>query len=169
VLVSGPASFALVQRGGIGLWSALMSTGRATASLDLPARGRGRPLRPERASRRHPAAPAGHPRWSTCRPVSLCMGVYCRSCCLFAALDPVDLDHAGARASSRRPGNARPRGGPGAALDAPAGRRRPALPPGHRVVAHGEDDGMTHPPSRRPAVRRGRQRFMGRTASSRHL
>ena len=35
-----------------GLWSALMSTGRATASLaghpgDLPARGRGRPLRPE--------------------------------------------------------------------------------------------------------------------------
>jgi hypothetical protein len=52
VLVSGPASFALVQRGGIGLWSALMSTGRATASLaghpgDLPARGRGRPLRPE--------------------------------------------------------------------------------------------------------------------------
>ena len=54
VLVSGPVSFALVQRGGIGLWSALMSTGRATASLagrprrDLPARGRGRPLRPER-------------------------------------------------------------------------------------------------------------------------
>ena len=52
VLVSGPASFALVQRGGVGLWSALMSTGRATASLaghpgDLPARGRGRPLRPE--------------------------------------------------------------------------------------------------------------------------
>ena len=46
------ASFALVQRGGIGLWSALMSTGRATASLtghpgDLPARGRERPLRPE--------------------------------------------------------------------------------------------------------------------------
>ena len=52
VLVSGPASFALVQLGGIGLWSALMSTGRVTASPtnhpgDLPARGRGRPLRPE--------------------------------------------------------------------------------------------------------------------------
>jgi len=31
--VSGPASFVLVQRGGIGLWSALMSTGRATVSL----------------------------------------------------------------------------------------------------------------------------------------
>ncbi|MCA1603163.1 MAG: hypothetical protein LC776_16515, partial [Acidobacteria bacterium] len=46
VLVSGPASFTLVQHGGIGLWSALMSMGRATASLaghpcDLPARGRG--------------------------------------------------------------------------------------------------------------------------------
>ena len=27
VLVSGPAAFTLVQRGGIGLWSALMSTG----------------------------------------------------------------------------------------------------------------------------------------------
>jgi len=51
----------------------------------------------------------------------------------------------GARASSRRPGNARPRVVPGAALDATAGQPRAALPPGRRVVAHGEDDGMTHP------------------------
>jgi len=33
VLVRGPASFAPVQRSGIGLWSALMSTGRVTTSL----------------------------------------------------------------------------------------------------------------------------------------
>jgi len=43
VLVSGPASFAPVQRGGIGLWSVLMSTGRVTASL---AGHPSRPLRP---------------------------------------------------------------------------------------------------------------------------
>ena len=54
-------------------------------------------------------------------------------------------NHAEARASSRRPGNARPRGGPGAAFEATAGRRRKALPPGRRVVALGEADGMTDP------------------------
>jgi hypothetical protein len=42
-------------------------------------------------------------------------------------------NHAGARASSRRPGNALPRGGPGAALDTTAGRVVKLLPPGRRV------------------------------------
>ena len=55
------------------------------------------------------------------------------------------VNHAGARASSRRPGATRPRDGPGAALDATAGQRRAALPPGRRVVALREADGMTHP------------------------
>ena len=60
VLVSGPASFALVQRGGIGLWSALMSTGRATASLAgrpsrRPARQRARATSSSRSNdRREP-------------------------------------------------------------------------------------------------------------------
>ncbi|CAA9422551.1 MAG: hypothetical protein AVDCRST_MAG66-2800, partial [uncultured Pseudonocardia sp.] len=40
----------------------------------------------------------------------------------------------GARVASRRPGIARPRGGPGAALDAHRRMPREALPPGRRVV-----------------------------------
>ena len=51
---------------------------------------------------------------------------------------------AGVRASSPRPGSARPRGGPGAALDATASRVPEALPPGRRVVALREAEGMTH-------------------------
>ena len=89
-----------------------------------------------------------HPRWPSCHPVSPCMEMCCRSCCLLAASAPVDRDHAGARASSRRPGATRPRGGPGAALDTTASRPPPALLPGRRVVAPGEADGMTHPSRR---------------------
>ena len=54
------------------------------------------------------------------------------------------------RVASPRPGNARPRGDPGAALDATAGRPRPALRPGCRVVALGRSWGChtwTRPPS----------------------
>ena len=53
--------------------------------------------------------------------------------------------HAGSRGASRRPGGARPHGGPGAALGATGGDLRVALPPGRRVVALGEADGMPHP------------------------
>lgn len=51
----------------------------------------------------------------------------------------------GARVASRRPGIARPRGGPGAALDVTAGERRAALPSVRRVVALREVDEMPHP------------------------
>jgi len=71
---------------------------------DLPAR-RGRALQCERASMRQPADSAGHPCWSTCRPRVVAYGRVCASArdAFSLPLDPVDLDHARARASSRRP------------------------------------------------------------------
>ena len=51
---------------------------------------------------------------------------------------------ASVRASSPRPGSARPRDAPGTALDATASRVPQALPPGRRVVALREAEGMTH-------------------------
>ncbi len=52
---------------------------------------------------------------------------------------------AGACVASPRPGNARPRAVPGAALGATAGRPRAARRPGRRVVALREVEGMPHP------------------------
>ena len=50
----------------------------------------------------------------------------------------------GVRASSPRPSIARPGGAPGAALNATASRVPEALPPGRRVVALREAEGVSH-------------------------
>ena len=57
------------------------------------------------------------------------------------------------RVTSRRPGAARPRGAPGATSAVSHRPSAPGLPPGHRVVALGEVDGMPHPVRVYPARR----------------
>jgi hypothetical protein len=60
--------------------------------------------------------------------------------------------HDGSCVASPRPGTARPRGGPGAALDATGSRLRAALRPGRRVVALREVEGMPRLPAHPPGA-----------------
>jgi hypothetical protein len=57
----------------------------------------------------------------------------------------VTIFHAGTGGASRRSGAARPRAAPGATCHCDFHSTLPGLPPGQRVVALGEIDGMPHP------------------------